>query len=286
MSKMNKKLSIMGYSFHILRKEGRSDIYHFLEMVKNRYRVDAVDIWNGYIPEEDVNPTFAKEIKKSIDELGLAVPNLCIDGRYVPWAPTAEERAGNHQRMLDYIEFASIIGANTIRVDFCPWGTKDEMTPEAMDMIVERYREYAEICHGKGMKIGPENHFGWDNTPKYLKAVKEAVNHPGYGHLFHFTNFQEEPELGKEVAMSYVMHTHVPPWTIMDGVAKTHMRDLLKAGYDGYWGVEIGSPIHWYERVAWHIAVINIILAELEEELYGSGEVVDFLGDLLKPRNR
>jgi hypothetical protein len=83
--------------------------------------------------------------------------------------------------------------------------------------------------------------------------------------------------------MSYAMHTHVPPPTIMNGVAKEHMRDLIKAGYDGYWGVEIGSPIHWFERTAWHLACINIILSEIEVELAG-GEPVDFLGDLLKPR--
>jgi len=279
---MNKKLSIMGYSFHALRREGRSDIYHFLEMVKYRYHVNAVDIWSGFIPQTDEG--FARSIKKSIDELGLVVANLCIDGPYVPWASTAEEIEGNHQRMLAFIKFASIIGAKTIRVDFCPPGIQGAMPPEALDVIVKRYREYAEICYNEGMKIGPENHFGWDNTPKYIKAVKEGVNHPGYGHLFHFTNFQEEPELGKQLAMSYVMHTHVPPWTIMSGVAKDHMRDLIKAGYDGYWGVEIGSPVHGFERTAWHLACINIILAELEEEVGGSGEVIDFLPELLKPR--
>ena len=84
--------------------------------------------------------------------------------------------------------------------------------------------------------------------------------------------------------MSYVMHTHVPPWTIMSGVAKDHMRDLIKAGYDGYWGVEIGSPVHWFERVSWHLACIKIILAELEEELEGDGKEVDFLKEMITPR--
>jgi sugar phosphate isomerase/epimerase len=281
---MNKKLSLMGYSFHALLKEGRSNIYHFLEMAKHRYHVDAVDIWSGYVPEDTVNEASAKDIKKALDELGLAVPNLCVDGRYVPWAPTDADAEGNHQRMLGFIDFATVIGAKTIRVDFCPWGTTGDMPDGALELIIARYREYAEICHSRGMKIGPENHFGWDNTPKYIKAVKEGVNHPAYGHLFHFTNFSEEPELGRELAMSYVMHTHVPPYTVMSGVAKDHMRELIKAGYDGYWGVEIGSPVHWFERAAWHLACINIILSELEEELEGSGQVIDFLSDMTKPR--
>ena len=274
----------MGYSFFTLRNEGRTDIFHFLEMVKYRYRVDAADIWSGFIPEEQVNEKFAKDIKKALDELGMVVPNLCIDGPYVPWAPEVGDVEGNHKRMLEFINFGKIIGAKTIRVDFCPWGTKEELSPEALDILIKRYREYAEICHGLGMKIGPENHFGWDNIPKNIKAVKEGVNHPAYGHLFHFTNFQEEPELGRELAMSYVMHTHVPPWTIMSGAAKDHMRELIKRGYDGYWGVEIGSAANWFERVEWHLACIKIILAELEEELEGSGAVVDFLSDMLKPR--
>ena len=54
--------------------------------------------------------------------------------------------------MLRFIDFATVIGARTIRVDFCPWGTGGEMPPEAFDIIVERYREYAEICYSRGMK--------------------------------------------------------------------------------------------------------------------------------------
>ena len=78
--------------------------------------------------------------------MGLVVANLCIDGPYVPWA-LPQKRLKATASMLRFIDFATVIGARTIRVDFCPWGTGGEMTTEAFDIIVERYREYAEICY-------------------------------------------------------------------------------------------------------------------------------------------
>jgi sugar phosphate isomerase/epimerase len=122
---MNKKLTIMGYSFNGLLNEGRMEVYHFLETVRNRYHIDAVDIWSGFIPNLD--EAFAKKIKKSLNELDLTVANLCIDGPYVPWARTKEEIETNYKNMLDFIKFASIIGAKTIRVDFCPWGVRGNL---------------------------------------------------------------------------------------------------------------------------------------------------------------
>ena len=60
---MNKKLSIMGYSFHGLL--GGSHRYFSLHgNGKNRYWVDAVDIWSGFVPESMINEECQK-IKSS-----------------------------------------------------------------------------------------------------------------------------------------------------------------------------------------------------------------------------
>lgn len=41
-------ISIGGYSFYNTFLEGKMDVFGYLETVKYRYRMDAVDLWNGF----------------------------------------------------------------------------------------------------------------------------------------------------------------------------------------------------------------------------------------------
>ena len=49
----------MGYSFHGLLSED-APIFSLYGNGKNRYRVDAVDIWSGFVPESLLNEESAK----------------------------------------------------------------------------------------------------------------------------------------------------------------------------------------------------------------------------------
>ena len=129
---------------------------------------------------------------------------------------------------------------------------------------MKTYKEYCGICYDLGMKIGPENHWGWDRVPEYLEKVKNAVDHPAYGHLYHLRNFYDEPEKGEALAISYAMHTHIHAGSMP--YAKDVIRRLALSGYEGVYSAEHHSGKLECERVEWQIATVRGLIAELQEE--------------------
>jgi len=114
------------------------------------------------------------------------------------------------------------------------------------------------------MKIGPENHWGWDRVPEYLEAVKNAVDSPWYGHLYHLRNFYDEPERGEALCISYAMHTHIHADSMP--YAKDVIRRLANEGYEGVYSVEHHSGRLEPERVDWQLATVRGLIAELNDE--------------------
>lgn len=258
MTALKYPISLASYSFHGMLGEKRVDVFTYLEMLKYRYRVDYADIWSGFLPTLDVD--FLKNIRASMDAKCVKLANLCVDGPHL-WVDEADKRVEHKKQMFEYIKAAEILGAQTIRIDF--GGSEGyTMSDEAFEYIVTTFKEYCAICYDLGMKIGPENHWGWDRVPEYLKKVKEAVNSPAYGHLFHFDNFHDNIELGREIATSYAMHTHIPANKVYD--AKEFIINLVKADYKGTYSVEHHSGKLETERVEWQLGTLRSIIAELK----------------------
>ena len=281
MSEIN--ISISSYSVHGMMMKKEIDIFRFMDLVKYRYRLDYIDIWAFIMKplEED----YISKLKKSLDDKNLILANLCVDGPHL-WMDDEAMRAANKEKMLQTLKAAETLGAQTIRIDFggpSPWMKADKtqpfdprtMTEEAFDYIVSTYKEYADICETFGAKIGPENHWGFDTVPEYLVRVKEAVNHPSYGHLFHIDdNFDGDTELGEKYAIETAMHTHVTASSIPN--IKKYIKALLNAGYKGVFSVEHHSGKHELDRIEWQLGSLRAILAEVKEEGIDAEYSVDF----------
>ena len=251
---------VASYSFHGLLEKGECDVFRYLDMLRFRYHVRYADIWTGFLPS--VDDGFIAKVREALDRNELTLANLCVDGPHV-WVDDPDGRVEHRKKMLDIIYAASKLGARTIRVDF--GGTDGHtMPPEAFEYIVKTYREYAALCGDLGMKIGPENHWGWDRVPEYLEAVKNAVDSPAYGHLYHLRNFYDEPERGEALCISYAMHTHIHADSMP--YAKDVIRRLYNEGYEGVYSVEHHSGRLEPERVDWQLATVRGLIAELNDE--------------------
>ena len=275
-------ISIASYSFHGMLADGRTNVFTYLEDLKYRFNVEHADIWSGFFPDltEDVSAheDLLKKVKFSMDEKGIILANLCVDGPHL-WMADPAEREKHYKGALNYMKAGIILGAKTVRIDV---GVReDTITDEQFDYVVKVYKELAAIAKDNDMRVGTENHWGASRDPKVLDRIWEAVGSDSYGHLFHFANFMDgKVEAGLEAVLKMAMHTHVPAQSMP--YAKEYIRRLVNAGYKGTFSIEHHSSKHEYERVAWQLATVRALITELEEEGFDKPVQGDFFSGTYK----
>jgi sugar phosphate isomerase/epimerase len=253
------KISIASYAFHGLLKEGKMDLFGYLESCKYRYGLQAADIWNGMLlsTEDD----YLAKVRQGLDERELALANLCVDGPHI-WEDDPEVREQHYRGALDYLRVAEVLGAETIRIDA---GVRAEtFTGEQFDWIVKRYREYARHAYDSGYRVGPENHWGAEAVPENMRRICQAVDHPGFGVLLHFRGNapgSTHAGAGGDALMApWAMHTHIS-WAITESYLEESLTMLRDSGYSGYWGVEHHSGKDEYTEVAVMVAKVRDLLS-------------------------
>lgn len=241
------KMTVASFSFHGMQKEGKIDVFGYLESAKYRYHLNTADIWNMMLNsyEED----YLKKIKEAMDEKDMYLANLCVDWAEV-WDSDQEKREKFYQNALMNLRAAEILGARTVRIDM--GGRALEMTEEQFDYTVKRYREYCQIAQDCGFMVGPENHWGASRVPENIRKVYEAVDHPSFGILLHFENWDVDKENGDRLCAKYAFHTHLAAWVIPSCEEK--LRILQAAGYQGHLGIEHHSGKNEYSQVEWQLA--------------------------------
>ena len=253
------KISLEGYSFHGLLKEGMMDIFHQLETLKYRYGLDAIGIWNGFLESTDAD--YVKKVRRALDERGISVPNIAFDGCHV-CCDDPEEGESNYKRALANLEMSARLGAKSVRID---WGVRRDVLTEAEEeLILARYREYCEIGRKNGFIVCVENHFGAARNPVLMKKVCDEMNDPMYKVLLHVGGWQTGFDNGDEIIAPYAAHTHIPM-----AIAESRMAEVLallkSVNYPGYIGLEHHSAKNEYVMVEYHLAVIRRAMAEFGE---------------------
>jgi sugar phosphate isomerase/epimerase len=244
------KISIASYAFHGLLREGKMELFGYLESCKYRYGLQTADIWNGMLLSTDDD--YLAKVKDGLDERELTLANLCVDGPHI-WEDDPDVREEHYRGALANLHAAEVLGARTIRIDA---GVRAEtFTSEQFDWIVKRYREYAQRAYDNGYRVGPENHWGAEAVPENMQRICQAVDHPGFGMLLHFRG-----NAGDALMAPWAMHTHVS-WAITEQSLEASLTMLRDAGYTGYWGVEHHSGKDEYTEVAIMVAKVRDLLS-------------------------
>lgn len=239
-------IAIASYSFHGLLREGKIDLFGYLESCKFRYHVQSADIWSGIIPSLDED--FLKKVKEGLEERELVLANLCVDGPDT-WNDDPSVREKHYQEALAYLKAADFLGAKTVRINSA--GKGDTFTEEQFDYIVKRFHEYAQFAYNHGFKAGPENHWGPESVPENMKRICEAVDHPGFGMLLHFRGNEKDALMAP-----WAMHTHIS-WDIAENHLEESLKMLKNVEYKGYYSVEHHSAKDEYYMVAIQLAKIR-----------------------------
>ncbi|HHX63760.1 MAG TPA: sugar phosphate isomerase/epimerase [Chloroflexi bacterium] len=251
------RISVLSYSFHGLLSEGKMDLFGYLETCKYRYGLDAADIWNGFMLSTDED--YLSKVKDALEERELVLADLCVDRAHI-WDDDPETREANGENAWAHLRAAAYLGARFMRVD--AGGLRDIWTNEEFDFIVSRYKEYAQFAWDHGFKMGAENHWGAERRWSNLKALYEAVDHPGFGiscHIGGWAGTPEEVDEADRLVAPWVCHTHIP-WNITEGPLEAKLATLRDAGYQGYYSVEHHTGQDEYTEVGIQIARVRDVL--------------------------
>ena len=244
------KIAIASYAFHGLLQRGQIDVFGYLEACRYRYDLRTADIWNGMLPRLDEDALAL--VKEALEQREMTLENLCVDGAHV-WDDDPAVREANHQNALAALRAAAFLGAKTIRID--AGGQGETFTNEQFDLIVTRFREYAQFAHDHGFKFGPENHWGPEVVPENMLRICQAVDHPAFGVLLHFRG-----NAGDALMAPWAMHTHIS-WDICENCLPESLEPLRARQYAGAYSVEHHSGANEYANVAVQLARVRALLA-------------------------
>ncbi|GIP20795.1 sugar phosphate isomerase/epimerase [Paenibacillus sp. J22TS3] len=265
------KLSVGGYSFYNLFQEGKMDVFGYLETVKYRYHLDAVDLWNAQIAQRTnsllilADESYLVKVREALDEKGLRLVNLAVDTAHL-WDPDPEIREALRQNALKHLQAAVILGAETVRIDTggSYRAADDSYTDEAFEWIVNGYREYCQFARDYGFRIGPENHMGASLVPGELVRIAEAVNDPAFGVLLHMDRWSRDQETGDQLVAPWAYHIHFDNKSAAKEEILSHIKAIRAGGYDGYWAVEYNAPENQYLEVEYLLCQAAKRLKEAE----------------------
>jgi sugar phosphate isomerase/epimerase len=253
------RLSILSYSFRGLLKDGKMDVFGYLESCKYRYGLDAADIWSSFLASTD--EPYLKKVREALDEREMVLADLCTDGTSI-WDDKPEVRERNYQNALRHLKAAEILGARFMRLD--SGGVNPAWTDEQFDHIVKRYKEYAQYAHDHGFKVGAENHWGAEKVWANIQKLYRAVDHPAFGLSIHvnasWAGTQEEKDKADLEVAPWVSHTHLDFGLTTGPRLEEKLANLWNANYTGYYSVEHHSAKDEYLETAVQVARVRSVL--------------------------
>ncbi|CAM4403742.1 sugar phosphate isomerase/epimerase [Paenibacillus alkaliterrae] len=238
--------SIGSWSFHALFETGKMSLFGYLESIKYRYRLNQADIWNGMLlsTEED----YILSIKQTLDEEGLTVANLSVDGADV-WNDDPAVREQNHRKALLYLDIARKWGVQTLRIDLGVNTMK--LSDEQFEFCVKRYSEYVQFAHDHGFRVGPQTHQPATLVPQNLKRICNEISMPGFGIILNVSRWLVDKEIGDEMVSPFTAHVQLDrAFVDFSGSELIQKVQLLRnGGYQGCWSLEYRGGANEYLEV-------------------------------------
>lgn len=249
------------WSFHQLFADGEINLFGYLQSLKYRYHLNTADIWSGMVPTREA--AFVDRVAARLRREGLRVANIAVDEARV-WDDDPDARAHQRAVALDYLtRIGPAWGAQTIRIDMGP--RTPHLTPEMFDTVVRAYQEYARLAGDRGIRIGPQNHYGATTVVSEFQSVYDAVNHPAFGLVLDVGRWPDPVGDEDAAVASTVIHTHFDALSTGE-ILRDKVRILLAAGYRGAWSYEHRSGRREYEAVAAAVTRLSEALAEAEDD--------------------
>lgn len=250
------KISLAEWSLQRTLFAGKLTNMEFPAKAKNDFGINAVEYVNQFFKDKAEDEAYLKELKSRASDLGVENVLIMIDQEGHLADEDDAKRTQSIENHYKWVEAAKFLGCHSIRVNAYATAKDPEEGKAAAVDGLSRLTEFAEPY---GIGIIVENHGGFSSNGVWLSDVMKQVNKPGCGTLPDFGNFciQRGPDGCAEEYDRYKGVKELMPFAKgvsaksgefdADGnCVETDYYKMLKivkdAGYQGYIGIESGSP--------------------------------------------
>jgi sugar phosphate isomerase/epimerase len=216
--------------------------------------------------EVNAHPQAAKHLLDSANDESVAkiatwaeeagVDIICIAARNDFTIPDEIALEKEIQRVQRFIDIAKQLKAKFVRL-LSGGHRNDNVPPEVFTRLHYAFNQIGDYAEEHGIKITIENHGGPTATGQRVAKIMEGIKSPVVGANYdpaNFLNQGTDPLMALRYILPWVNYSHWKDVTWADGrpqfcafgkgeiVWEPIIKELLNAGYRGYWGVEYEEP--------------------------------------------
>lgn len=244
------------------------DNLDFPRVARRDYGIDCVEFVDQFFADKSTDQKYLRELKKRLKGEGVKAGLIMLDTNGELGASDQAAREKAVEKTIAWIDAAKFLGCRTVRIN--AHGAKDP--DELRRHMTESCGRLADYAGRLDLNLAIENHGGHSSDPKWLVSLMQAVNHPRFGTLPDFGNFEPGTDRydAVEAFMPYAKAVSAkairfsPEGEVVETDFRRIMRIVRDGGYHSYMGVECEAEGKVEESAA--IKMTRDLLLRIREE--------------------
>lgn len=248
------KISLAEWSLHRELFSKKIDHLDFISLAKTEFGISAVEYVNSFFFEKARDRKYLNKMKSRANDHDVRSLLIMCDNEGNLGDPDKNKRYKAVENHYKWAEAAAFLGCHSIRVNA---RSDDKLSYDnQLDLAADGLSRLVDFCSDLKINAIVENHGGLSSNGAWLSALMKKVDHPRVGTLPDFGNFMIQDNewydryKGVEELMPFAKAVSAKSheFDLNGNEVRTDynkmMEIVLKAGYNGYVGIEYEGDKH------------------------------------------
>jgi len=248
------KISLAEWSLHRELFSKKIDHLDFISLAKTEFGISAVEYVNSFFFEKARDRKYLNKMKSRANDHDVKSLLIMCDNEGNLGDPDKNKRYKAVENHYKWAEAAAFLGCHSIRVNA---RSDDKLSYDnQLDLAADGLSRLVDFCSDLKINAIVENHGGLSSNGAWLSALMKKVDHPRVGTLPDFGNFMIQDNewydryKGVEELMPFAKAVSAKSheFDLNGNEVRTDynkmMEIVLKAGYNGYVGIEYEGDKH------------------------------------------
>ena len=248
------KISLAEWSLHRELFSKKIDHLDFISLAKTEFGISAVEYVNSFFFEKAKDRKYLNKMKSRANDHNVRSLLIMCDNEGNLGDPDKNKRYKAVENHYKWAEAAAFLGCHSIRVNA---RSDDKLSYDyQLDLAADGLSRLVDFCSDLKINAIVENHGGLSSNGAWLSALMKKIDHPRVGTLPDFGNFMIQDNewydryKGVEELMPFAKAVSAKSheFDLNGNEVRTDynkmMEIVLKAGYNGYVGIEYEGDKH------------------------------------------